>query len=92
MNLRKFAKGQDCLIRIPNYCSHNPDETVLAHDSGGGMSGKVCDLRGAHACYTCHMIVDGHIKTDYSHDEIRLMFLEGMSRTLEKVAKALNLR
>ncbi|WP_157795538.1 nuclease domain-containing protein, partial [Escherichia coli] len=31
VNLRKAAKGQICQIRIPGYCNHNPETSVLAH-------------------------------------------------------------
>ena len=31
VNLRKAAKGQMCQIRIPGYCNHNPETSVLAH-------------------------------------------------------------
>ncbi|EIC2853121.1 DUF1364 domain-containing protein, partial [Escherichia coli] len=31
VDLRKAAKGQMCTVRIPGYCNHNPETSVLAH-------------------------------------------------------------
>lgn len=84
MNLREEAEGRMCLIRIPNCCTHNPAETVLCHvrmNSGAGK--KPPDQLGAWGCFQCHAAVDGRIQSEYSHDELRLMHLEGMYRTLE---------
>ncbi len=69
--LTKFARGKDCTVRLYPYCSNNPEETVLAHapSSEKGMGRKSPDWWGAHACYTCHMILDGHIKADDISDE-----------------------
>ncbi|ECK2143415.1 DUF1364 domain-containing protein, partial [Salmonella enterica subsp. enterica serovar Enteritidis] len=30
-DLRKAARGRECQVRIPGYCNHNPETTVLAH-------------------------------------------------------------
>ncbi len=81
MNLRKEAKGRECQVRIPGHCTHNPEETVLAHDCGGGVGAKVNDLRGAWACYGCHQVIDGAVKSEWDYDEIRLMFVDGILRT-----------
>ena len=35
--LRKSAKGQLCLVRLPGVCNHNAETTVLAHLGGAGM-------------------------------------------------------
>ena len=39
VNLRKAAKGQMCQIRIPGYCNHNPETSVLAHYRLAGACG-----------------------------------------------------
>ncbi len=39
VNLRKAAKGQMCQIRIPGYCNHNPETSVLAHYRLAGTCG-----------------------------------------------------
>lgn len=90
-NLRNLARGMPCQVRVPGYCNFDPETTVLAHDnlSGlGGMGMKVPDLLAAHCCSRCHDVIDGRVKTQYSRDEIRLMFYEGMARTQNELIKA----
>lgn len=79
--LRKSAQGQECLVRIPGVCSGGVGTTVLAHLGGAGMGRKHPDLLGAFCCYQCHQAIDGHHKTHYTRDELKLMHLEGMVRT-----------
>ncbi|WP_032169413.1 nuclease domain-containing protein, partial [Escherichia coli] len=53
VNLRKAAKGQICQIRIPGYCNHNPETSVLAHYRLAGTCGtaiKPHDMQAAIAC------------------------------------------
>lgn len=50
VNLRKAAKGQMCQIRIPGYCNHNPETSVLAHYRLAGTCGtatKPHDMQAA---------------------------------------------
>ena len=86
--LRKFAKGQTCTIRIPMVCNSDPETTVLAHMGGGGMGLKQPDLLGAHSCSDCHDVVDGRVRTAYSHDECELMHWQGVGRTIRRVEAA----
>ncbi|MNY67802.1 hypothetical protein D3C86_2054580 [compost metagenome] len=44
---------------------------------------KPNDLQGAWACSACHDACDGRAKTEYSHDELRLMHAEGVVRTID---------
>ncbi len=84
MNLRKLARGRDCMIRIGGVCNFNPETTVLAHYRMAGLCGmgiKPNNLQGAWACSACHDACDGRTKTAYSRDELRLMHLEGVLRT-----------
>ncbi|EIZ8685769.1 DUF1364 family protein, partial [Shigella sonnei] len=30
VDLRKAARGQMCTVRIPGYCNHDPETSVLA--------------------------------------------------------------
>lgn len=80
----KSARGQECTIRIPNYCKPAPENetTVLCHINGGGAGTKHENIHAAYGCNICHDIVDGRIQiNDFSSEEIKLMFLEGMVRT-----------
>lgn len=60
MNLRNFAKGQDCAVRFPG-CRNEVETVVLAHlpcKEFSAMGAKVPDACGAHACDYCHRIID----------------------------------
>lgn len=83
--LRDSARGRDCQIRIPGVCCADPETTVLAHYRLAGTCGvgmKPVDLNGAWGCRACHDACDGRLKTPYSRDELRLMHLEGVLRTI----------
>jgi hypothetical protein len=75
VNLRDYARGQDCQVRLVGICNFNAETTVLAHvRQHTGIAQKAPDLLGAWACSACHLAVD----SDRSH---RLDFLEGILRT-----------
>ncbi|PWI82119.1 DUF1364 domain-containing protein [Enterobacter sp. CGMCC 5087] len=84
-DLRKQARGRECTVRIPGICNFNPETSVLAHYRLAGTCGTGCkpdDLQGAISCNCCHDAIDGRAKTDFSHDELKLMHAEGVMRTL----------
>lgn len=88
--LRKAAKGQDCQVRVPGVCSHDPSTVVLAHYRMAGQNGtgiKPSDLLGAYACQFCHMAVDGQLKTGHDKDTLRLYHAEGVMRTLAQLER-----
>ena len=78
--IRESARGEDCQIRIPNVCTFNPDTVVLCHKGGAGVAMKSSDIHAAYGCYACHAVIDG-AKSQYSKDELSLMFYDGMART-----------
>lgn len=78
MNLRNYARGMPCMIRIPGVCNCRPDTTVLCHLRMSGISGmglKANDLLAAWGCSACHSWADSN------GDEGRHALLEGMART-----------
>ena len=83
--ITKSARGQNCTIRIPNVCNHNPETTVFCHVSGvrfgHGMAQKVNDIFGAYCCSSCHDAIDGRTPTQYKRTELKLMHLEGVIET-----------
>lgn len=85
--IRESARGEDCQIRLPGVCNHDPATVVWAHASGSaagkGMGMKAPDILGAYACYACHMAVDGQTKV--SRHEVRLAFWEGHARSVIKL-------
>lgn len=85
--LTKAARGRDCQIRVPGICNGDSNTTILAHFR---MAGTRCgtglkpnDLQGAWSCSACHDAVDARAKTEFSRDELRVMHLEGVVRTID---------
>jgi hypothetical protein len=91
VNLRKEAKGRDCMVRLPNICNHNSETVVLCHVRLVGVSGMgmkaPSDLIGAWACSSCHDAIDRRSHTDLDRDYVRLAHLEGMVRTIAQLRK-----
>lgn len=86
MNLRDYAKGKPCQIRVSGVCNFNPETTVLAHLRMMGITGagqKAPDQLGAWACSDCHEITERR-KAD---TEIQLAFFQGMARTQYQLIK-----
>jgi len=84
-DLRKLARGQDCQVRIPGVCNHDPATTVLAHFRLAGFCGtgmKPSNLLAAWSCSSCHDATDGRMQTEFSRDTLRLYHAEGVMRTL----------
>lgn len=83
--ITRSARGQPCQIRLPG-CDGGGPTTVFCHYSLSGLSGmaiKSGDVFGAYGRYTCHAIVDGHLKrpAEYSRADVRLAHAEGCFRT-----------
>ncbi|RJG10937.1 DUF1364 domain-containing protein [Pseudomonas cavernicola] len=84
--LTKLARDRECQVRLVGICNRDPATTVLAHYRLAGTCGmgvKPNNLQGAWACSACHDACDGRAKTGYSQDELRLMHLEGVMRTID---------
>ncbi len=79
--ITKSARGEGCTIRIPGVCNFNPETTVFCHIGGGGMGMKASDIHGAYGCSDCHSAIDGHMKTDFTKQELQLMHYDAMVET-----------
>lgn len=80
--IRKSARGQPCLVRVPGVCNGDPETVVLAHLNGAGMGLKSMDHEGAFACSACHAWLDGgYANAGYSRDTRDLYHLQGVIRT-----------
>jgi len=82
----KSAKGQNCTVRIPGVCNHNPETVVFAHLNGGGMGMKHSDIHGAYACSACHDEIDRRTRHQPPF-KTRCDFLEAVIRTQEIMIK-----
>ena len=84
-DLRKLARGRDCMVRLAGVCNFDPATTVLAHYRMAGISGmgmKSPDVIGAWACSACHSYVDSH-----KDDATARAFMEGVLRTQARLIK-----
>lgn len=85
------ARGENCTVRLPGICNHNPETVVFAHLNGvrfgHGTGQKVNDIHGAYACSDCHDAIDGRKRTDCAQDELKLAHLEATIETQIKLAK-----
>jgi len=94
MNLRKFAEGKECQLRAYGVCNRNSETVVLAHVRKGnvaGMGQKPPDSCAILCCSSCHDLIDGRLKTEYSMIQIESMMLHGLVRTLALVARSQNM-
>jgi len=64
MNLRDYARGKHCTVRL-NGCNPGPENetVVLAHapSASKGTGIKSEDWWGAWACSNCHDVMDGRV-------------------------------
>lgn len=87
MNLRKLAKGQECMLRLPGICNSNPETTVLAHVRRGfyGMGIKPVDWCGVWCCSACHEAYDRHKPPrNYMPYEMEAEMLRALCQQLAK--------
>lgn len=83
IDLRQYAKGKPCLVRVPGWCNNEPETIVLAHYRMAGYSGmglKNEDLLAAFACSDCHDLCDGR-RPGLSRSQRQLFLAEGVMRT-----------
>lgn len=91
IDLRKFARGRLCQVRLPGVCNFDPETTVLAHIRRGGVGGmgkKPHDLIGVHACSDCHDYIDA--RRPVLMGDLDTHILEGLCRTLSIVGKEID--
>ena len=90
MNLRRYAEGKPCMVRLPGICSGDPMTVVLAHFRGlpglGGMGQKPPDVLGAWACHDCHNEIDRRTR-HMDYDAVREAFMEGVIRTQARLVR-----
>ena len=86
--IQKFARGQECSLRIPGVCRQAPDNetTVLAHAPYPGRGGtRLHDWWGAPACSECHRLIDSEPVFGFNYKEI---WLPAIHEWQEKLIKA----
>jgi hypothetical protein len=84
LNLRLYAKGKPCMIRLVGICNRDNSTTVLCHErvidlSGAGL--KAPDFFAAWGCSCCHAVVDGRVESNLTYDQRRLALSDGVRST-----------
>ena len=89
--IRRSAKGENCLVRIPGICTHNPETVIWSHyrgSAGGkGLSHKSDDLCGAYCCTACDAVYDGQRRRPpgMTKAEVDMAWLQGHIRSLVRL-------
>jgi hypothetical protein len=90
--IRKSAQGEDCLVRITEVCTGNPEHTIWSHarwgSAGKGKGIKALDLCGAYACTACDAAYDQltGIK-EATREQIDADWMQGHLRSLVRLAE-----
>lgn len=84
--LRATADGQECTVRMPGICNHNPETTVLTHLPCGqkGMGMKGFDTVAVYACCACHDVIDGRAAGEIDWQDV----LRAIAETHEALIRA----
>ena len=88
-DLRKLARMQDCMVRLPG-CDGGGETTVLAHYRLAGYCGtgiKPPDLMAAWCCAHCHDQIDGRTMSHGPRELMRLAHAEGVMRTVDALQR-----
>jgi Protein of unknown function (DUF1364) len=89
-DLRRYAKGKECMIRLEGICNFDPATTVLAHFRLPGVSGlgvRASDVCASWACSACHDACDRRSHMELERDFVRLALLEGVMRTQSELVR-----
>lgn len=84
-DLRKFAQGKPCMVRLVGTCNFDQATTVLAHIRRGnvaGMGQKPPDTCAVWACSACHDAIDSRTAGGLSRTEIDSEVLAALCRQL----------
>lgn len=94
VDLREWARGRPCLVRIPDVCNGDPATSVLAHirrAGAGGIGLKPPDLCATVACSNCHDRLDGRTAwPDWfcsEEGDMDTTILEAVIRFLDAIAR-----
>lgn len=89
-SLRNLAQGKPCYLRLMG-CTHDPEQTVLAHIRRGnvaGMGQKPVDVFAFPACDYCHGVFDGRYKAhNYTRTELDAEALRALGQWLDYLWK-----
>jgi len=83
--IKASARGEECTMEIEGVCSYNPETVVFAHCDdtrwGKGTAIKNDDWNGFYSCSQCHSVYDGHVKSEYSKEDLDWYFNKAFLQT-----------
>jgi Protein of unknown function (DUF1364) len=84
MDLRKLARGKDCVFRFPTICNRDPATVVLCHIKRGWCGSlKPPDICAVYGCSNCHDVVDGrNTHHGWTRQEVDSMILRALIEQL----------
>lgn len=91
--ITESARGEDCQVRIPGICTHDPATVIWSHArwgaAGRGKAIKATDAAGAYACTSCDAVYDGQRKPPegMTREQVDLDWCMGHFRSLVLLAK-----
>jgi hypothetical protein len=91
-DLRKAARGQQCMVRLDGVCNHDSATVVLGHVRMQGVSGmgmKAPDPLGTWICHACHSAADSlqWNGQKFEREYVELAFLRGVIRTQDALIR-----
>jgi hypothetical protein len=86
----KFARMQECTLRLHPYCNGRPETVVACHLPQGrrGMGLKAPAWWTVHVCSDCHDIIDGRRRHDMARETIDKAMLRAHFETMDRYIKA----
>ncbi len=82
--ITKSARGEDCTLILDNCLGS--ETVVLCHiGKNRGMGYKCSDHFAVYACSNCHDVIDGRVKSRFTHDELSDIKLIALERTQQKL-------
>ena len=82
--IKNSARDEDCSLRL-GECS-SPETVILAHiGKSRGVGIKCSDYFAVYACSTCHDIIDGRAKSQFTKDELNSEKLRALEETQGKL-------
>ena len=83
--ITKSARGEDCSLRISDYCQDG-ETVVLCHiGNDRGMGIKCADYFAIYSCANCHDILDGRVKSIFTPTELDSEKLRALEETQGKL-------
>jgi len=91
-DLRAWARGKPCQLRLLDICNFDDETTVLHHVRRGGVAGmgqRPSDLCSILVCSNCHASLHGTLGPMKEAPDTDI--IDGMCRTSQMIGRELGL-